>query len=201
MKRFLIFILCATTIFFTTSCSGVDIKKDGNKKQTESETTEETAAVEEETECKHEYDEEITKEPGYGYDGILVKMCTICSDVQYEAIPALPDIFELKVTDKSTSETSEGHCVLFDIEITNTSDKKIESIKGTLSVMPKDCINELKCEFDDLNLEPHSTKKIESYGYVFDYDKESEEVSRKVYNADFDSMKFSFTPTEVKIAE
>ena len=153
-------------------------------------------------ECQHVYKEEIYKEAGYGVDGIKIKVCTICKEIdEYIAIPALSEIFELKVTNKHTyTQGSKGY-VVFDIEIKNISDKKIESISGKLSIMPPDCILDLLCDFEDLSLEPYATTVISSQGYSFDLDTSFDEVEKKVYDTEFENIKFYFTSSDVVVEE
>ena len=203
MKKVILFILAITISLCTTSCAN---------ERTEPETTNTTTeATETETTCNHESTEYIQKEAGYGVHGMKYVYCKNCKDSTIEEIPALPSIFTLEVKNKSTytsetssaidSDESDNAFVLFDIEFNNTSDKTIEKISGTLTVMYKNVMLQLSCDFEDINLKGNSTKMINSYGFDLDLYSEDDSVSQKIYNADFEDLSFFFEPSEVIIAE
>lgn len=148
-KKILAFILSLIFVLSIAACSSEDTNSSAQEAQTSEISTDDTSASDTEI-CQHVYKEEFYKEAGYGVDGIMIKVCTICTESEMLPTPALPEIFELKVLDKTVTSLENECYVLFDIEIKNIADKKIESISGKISIMPPDCILELVCDFDDL---------------------------------------------------
>lgn len=202
MKKILVFVLCFALAVLCAACSSANINTSDTEIDTMETHSDNLSATETETEpCQHVFKEEIYKEPNYGVDGVMIKYCTVCHEIEYLAVPALPDIFEITVKNKTVSTQGNECYVLFDIEIKNISDKKIEFISGNLSVMPPDCILELMCEFDNLSLEPYSTTRISSFGYSFDSTLSPDTVERKVCDAEFENIKFHFFPSDVVVAE
>ncbi|MBQ9761602.1 MAG: hypothetical protein IJV82_00825 [Oscillospiraceae bacterium] len=200
MNKILVILLCLAFVMSCSACSSTNSKIPEKESENVSTTSDIPATLGTEP-CQHVFKENIHKEPGYGYDGMKVKYCTICYETEYLPIPALPGIFELSVKGKTVSTQGNECYVLFDIEIENTSDKTIEQIAGNLSVMPPDCILELVCEFDDLSLAPHSTTRITSHGYSFDSTSSDDTVEKKVYDAEFNTINFFFSPSNVVVAE
>jgi len=203
MKKIIAFVLCAAFMLMMVSC------RDTTKPSSDDEAEERTEAEEteaEETECAHEYEETVYKEAGYGYNGMNVKSCTLCGNIEYVEVPALPDVLELTVTDKkeASRENDEGieeRAVYFDIEIENISDKKIESVEGILSAIVSNGIMEITCDFGEVSIEAGETIEISGYGYSFEYDPDLKSVDQKVYDADFEDISFSFSPTEIVVEE
>lgn len=200
MEKIFALILCLTFVLSLPACSSNGTPSPNKDDETSDVFTPTTSTLDTEP-CQHIFKEEVYKEPGYGVDGMKIKACTVCNEIEYIAVPALPDIFELTVTNKTVSTQGSECYVSFDIEIKNISDKKIKSISGTLTAMPPDCILELLCDFDDLSLEPYSTIQISSYGYSFDYDPSSNTVEKKVHDAEFENIKFYFSPSNVVVEE
>ncbi len=194
MLKILSLMLCFAILFSLVACSDT---KSSPTSAGDDVTDSTTTTAPSESACQHEYKEEVQKEAGYGYDGYKVKYCTICHDTEYVAIPALPDIFEIKAIDKTTYEEDGTGYIIFDLEITNTSDKRINSIAGTLSVVFEGSILELNYDLEALSLEAYSSVVIDSYGYDFDFDSPNEAVSQKVYEAELEDLSFRFTPTDV----
>lgn len=195
MKKIFAIILCFALIISCVACSSDD------KAATDKKGENGQSAQPDQENCKHTFKEEIYKEPNYGVNGVKIKHCTIFLKTEYISIPALPAIFEVQVKNKRVSSDENKRYVLFDIEIKNTSDKKIESISGNLSIMPPDCIFELICEFDNLSLAPNSTKTISSHGYSFDINSSDNTVEKKVYDAEFESIKFNFSASDIVVAK
>lgn len=200
MSKISLLILCLILAFSLCACSAEKPSLTGT---TEDVTADSLTSEDEELEsiCEHTFKEEVQKEAGYGVSGYKIKYCTKCYETEYVDIPALESVFELTVKSKNVSMQGNTGSVLFEIEIKNISDKEIESISGTLSIMPPDCIFELLCDFDEISLEPHSTITLDSYGYTFDYASENDIVEKKVYQTNFEDIKFHFTPTDVVVVE
>jgi len=198
MSKTSLLILCLILAFSLCACSA---ETSSLTSTTEDVTGDSASSENEETEsvCEHTFKEEVQKEAGYGVGGYKVKYCTKCHETEYVEIPALESIFELTVKSKNVSMQEDTGSVVFVIEIKNISDKKISSISGNLSIMPPDCILELLCDFNEISLEPHSTITLDSYGYTFEYDSTNDTVKKKVYEADFEDIKFHFTPTNVVV--
>ena len=199
MKKILIMILCSATLFLCVSCSSTGLNTSDTVSESASIVSDNISTVDSKP-CLHIYKEEIYKEPNYGVNGIKIKYCTLCGDTEHVAVPALPEIFEITVKNKTVFDRDDKSYVLFDIEIKNTSDKTIKSISGTLSVLPPNCILELICDFEDLSLQPYSTTTVSTGGYSFD-STSSDTVEKKVYDADFENIRFSFSPTDVVVEE
>ncbi len=188
-------VVCVALIFSLCACSSNSLE---TSLEEEIESDSIVSEVEEsETVCEHTFKEEVQKEAGYGVDGYKVKYCTKCQETEYIAIPALQEIFEVTVEDKVGVMDDESGVVVFEIVIKNISDKKISSISGTLTIMPPDGILELLCDFDDIELEPYASITLDDYGYTFEYDATKDTVEKKVYEADFEDLTFSFKPSKV----
>jgi len=198
MKRISALILCLIVMLSFSACSSSDTNTDHKDEEVSVSSSSETVSPEP---CQHVFKEEVYKEPGYGVKGINVKYCTICKESDYIEVPALPEIFELTVMDKSEHAGTEESYVNFNIEIKNTSDKKIKSISGVLSVMPADCILEVTCNFNNLSLDAYSSVLLGCKAYSFENTLDFDTVEQKVYNADFENLTFSFSPTEVIVEE
>ena len=63
------------------------------------------------------------------------------------------------------------------------------------------CILELQCDFENIDIAGHTVITSYTCGYTFDETTGEEEVERKVYNTDLADMKFQFTATEVVLAD
>jgi len=188
-----------------TGCGGgmIDTSQTfGSENDGTNETEEET----EENVCNHVLKESIYKEPMHGVNGIKVISCANCDFFEYVAIPALPDVFELCVNDKLSyvhedPDTHKKECVVvFDIDITNISDDKtIKYISGNLIITGINGIFNLKCEFSDISISPKETKNINNLGFSFDYASLPTDIERRVYDAAFTELKFTFDPSEVVV--
>lgn len=209
MKKIFMILLTLTLLFSLTSCNDTQKDKETPK---DSEETSDTLADEssqdaddlneDEAMCEHSYKEEVYREAGYGYTGMLAKYCTKCSDMQYEEIPALPSIIEVSVTEKyviPSEDGSENYSVIFDILIKNTSDMDIRSISGNLTVM-KDVMLELKCDFENIDLKANS-EYSGSYGYSFQYGDKNSNVKQTVCDTPFEDLTFFFTPSDITTDE
>lgn len=202
VKRIFTLVFCFVMMLTLTACFG-DEGTSADSETTSIEAEIEASGITESTECQHVFKESVYKEPGYGFNGANYKSCELCGFGELVEVPALPDVFELTVKSKDVVFDKNGKdChVIFGLEIKNISDKRIESISGTLSVV-SNCILELSGSFDDISLELHSSIHIDSYGYTFDYTAtDKDEVERKTCDAEFENMKFSFKPSNVVVSE
>lgn len=198
MKKIIALILCLTAVLSLCACSfGGTAEPENDAETTEVVTDAVTEATEKE--CEHEYKEEVYKNPGYGVKGSNVKICTLCGDFKTVEVPALPDVIELNVIDKSKFVQGNEYVVTLEVEIKNISDKKIESVSGQITAMTS-CMLILTCDFDDLALEAYDTATL-NVSYTFDDTKSENSPERKIYDADFESIKFIFEPSEVVVEE
>lgn len=198
MRKIIALILCLTVVFSLCACSfGGNAEPENDTETTQVVTDAVTEATEKE--CEHVYKEEVYKKPGYGVKGANVKTCTLCGDFKMVEVPALPDVIELNVLDKTELMQGNEYVVTLEVEIKNISDKKIESVSGQITAMTS-CMLVLTCDFDDLALEAYDTAML-SVSYTFDDTESENSPERKIYDADFESIKFIFEPTEVVAEE
>lgn len=156
--------------------------------------------------CEHILKETVQKEPMHGVNGIKIISCSNCDFFELGEIPALPDVFDAHVNNKTSfvyedPNTGKKECVVaLDFDITNISnDKTIKYIKGDLSILGKNFIFKLECEFDAISISPGETLNMNDLGFSFDYASLPTDIERKVYDAKFEDLTFSFKPWTVTV--
>ena len=195
MKKFIALVLCFVFVFSLGACDlDKSIVKDNNTTDTSTTYTEEPT-----TECTHDFEVKVYKEPSYGVSGYGEYKCKLCDYSTIDSIDALPDVFELEVLSKYEYMNGDEGVVCFDIEIENISDMEIESISGSLTVIAGGKILNIDCDFKALNLKAHDTTLLKDYGYAFEYNSAENEVDKKVYDTSFDDLKFLFEASEVNV--
>lgn len=104
---------------------------------------------------------------------------------------------DMTMPDGVTIPSLDDDYVLLDIEITNLTDKNIESVSGTLNIKNGDYKVKLICDFDQETIPADDSVVYE--GYNFKINEYGFNMAEKVvFDCDYDELDFEFVVDEIK---
>lgn len=145
--------------------------------------------------CQHTYTEEVIKAVSYTADGQTRKTCSKCGDVQTVTVPMLETPVEYQVTALSTYEGDGKHWVIFDLEMTNISERSVTVVMGDMIISDGTTTVTIPVIFPH-PMDPGTTMPMPDFGFAVDNSKMST-VDFLLKDPGFEGLTFTLQLTEV----
>lgn len=171
MRRFAFLVLCLAMLFVMTACGA----------------------------CQHTYTEEIVQPVSYTADGHTRKVCSKCGDTQLITVPMLEMPVTYHVSELSTYEDDGKHWVVFDLEMTNISDKTITVVEGNMLVSDGTTTVTIPVIFPH-PMDPGTTMPLPDFGFAVSNSKRTT-IEFLLKNPGFEGLTFTLQPTNIHYPE